>query len=99
MDPANPPVPTPWNFPFHVLPSGIQTSKLMCESAVGAATAATRQNAGTARGAAVPRGAGGVNVPAAASDVAETIEMSGIRRSVNAAHGELAAGAGRVHAI
>jgi hypothetical protein len=40
-----------------------------------------------------------VNVPAAASDVAETIEMSGIRRSINAAQGELAAGAGRVHAI
>src|SRR5687767_1222765 len=45
MVPAQPPLPTPANFPFH-LSSGIQTSKTICDSGVGAMTPATRQKDG-----------------------------------------------------
>jgi hypothetical protein len=45
MVPAQPPLPTPANFPFQ-LPSGSQTSKTICDSAVGAMTPATRQKGG-----------------------------------------------------
>src|SRR5687767_12544561 len=45
MVPAQPPLPTPANFPFP-LPSGSQTSKTICDSAVGAMTPATRQKGG-----------------------------------------------------
>src|ERR1700677_3137083 len=45
MAPTHPPLPTPWNFPFH--PSdGSQTSILMSESLLGRKVAATRQKAG-----------------------------------------------------
>ena len=45
MIPAQPPLPTPANFPFQ-LPSGSQTSKTICDSGVGAMTPATRQKGG-----------------------------------------------------
>src|ERR1017187_10295996 len=45
MDPAKPPLPTPWNLPFQ-LAAGIQTSKLISESDDGLMTPATRQKAG-----------------------------------------------------
>src|SRR5688572_14238820 len=45
MVPAQPPLPTPANFPFH-LSSGSQTSKRICDSGVGAMTPATRQKGG-----------------------------------------------------
>ena len=45
MIPAQPPLPTPANFPFQ-LPSGSQTSKTICDSVVGAMTPATRQKGG-----------------------------------------------------
>src|SRR4029077_16258646 len=44
--PADPPDPSPWNFPFQLPSDGIQTSKLICDWLVGVATATTRQNAG-----------------------------------------------------
>src|SRR5580704_16727685 len=45
MAPTQPPLPTPWNLPFH--PSdGSQTSILMSESLLGRKVAATRQKAG-----------------------------------------------------
>jgi hypothetical protein len=53
-------LPTASNFPFHVAPVGSQTSKLMCESLVGAENATTRQNAtDTWRSLAGPAGPGG----------------------------------------
>src|SRR5262245_50982200 len=69
MNPANPPLPTPWNLPFQ-LASGIHTSILMSESRDGLNVAATRQKAGNCLKAAVactpPRpGAGAENTPAA----------------------------------
>ena len=45
MIPAQPPLPTPENFPFH-LSSGSQTSKTICDSGVGAITPVTRQKGG-----------------------------------------------------
>ena len=46
MVPAQPPLPTPANLPFH-LSSGSQTSKRIRDSDVGAMTPATRQNGGS----------------------------------------------------
>src|SRR5262245_31581013 len=68
--PAHPPLPTPWNFPFHP-DVGSQTSILMSESLEGFNVAATRQNDGRARnawiasgaGAVAPGGVGGTNAP------------------------------------
>ena len=45
MVPAQPPLPTAWNLPFHAA-AGSQTSILMSESEEGVSVAATRQNAG-----------------------------------------------------
>src|SRR6185436_2858847 len=45
MRPAQPPLSTPANLPFHVS-MGSQTSNAMCESAVGRSSPTTRQNAG-----------------------------------------------------
>src|SRR5437764_533242 len=45
MVPANPPLPTPRNRPFHAF-NGIHTSILISESLVGVSVAATRQNGG-----------------------------------------------------
>src|SRR5262249_28932071 len=45
MVPAQPPLPTAWNLPFHAT-AGSQTSILMSESGEGVSLAATRQNAG-----------------------------------------------------
>src|SRR4051812_18791808 len=84
MAPAKPPVPTPWNLPFHDAPSGIHTSKLMWESGVGVATAATRQKAGTASGLAFG-GAGGVNAPAGTL-AAEAMVRSRRRSAPSAEH-------------
>src|SRR6476619_3657528 len=42
---AQPPLPTPANFPFQ-LSNGSQTSKTICDSGVGAMTPATRQKGG-----------------------------------------------------
>src|SRR5579872_825914 len=46
MTPAKPPLPSPWNLPFHP-ESGIQTSILISESGVGFTVAVTRQKAGS----------------------------------------------------
>src|SRR4051812_22644899 len=62
IDPWYPPLPTPWNFPFHASDGGIQTSNLMSESLVGRAVTSTRQKAGSVIGFAAP---GTVNGPAA----------------------------------
>ena len=45
IDPAKPPLPTPWSFRFQPA-AGIHTSISICESLVGRMTPATRQNAG-----------------------------------------------------
>jgi hypothetical protein len=44
--PAQPPLPTAWNVPFHP-DIGIHTSTLMSESVLGASVAVTRQNSGS----------------------------------------------------
>ena len=63
--PAQPPLPTAWNFPFHP-EAGSQTSNLMSESDDGVSVAATRQNPGSFLNACPPPpAAGGVNPPAA----------------------------------
>src|SRR5262245_6203549 len=66
IDPASPPLPADWKFPFHP-EVGIHTSILISESLVGFNVAATRQNSGTSLKAAAPRAPapGGVNWPAA----------------------------------
>src|SRR6266576_6339272 len=46
MVPAQPPLPTAWNFPFQST-AGIQTSILMSESDEGVSVAATRQKVGS----------------------------------------------------
>src|SRR5882672_4065915 len=60
MVPAHPPLPTPANLPFH-FSSGSQTSKRMCDSAVGSMVPVTRQNGGRLVVALVEPG--GVNDP------------------------------------
>src|SRR5687767_15551143 len=45
MVPAQPPLPTAWNLPFHAT-TGSQTSILISESGEGVSLAATRQKAG-----------------------------------------------------
>src|SRR5438094_1685024 len=64
MVPAQPPLPTAWNFPFQAT-AGSQTSILMSESDEGVSVAATRQKAGSwlSCGTAGPV-AGRVNPPA-----------------------------------
>src|SRR5688572_24136236 len=57
MVPAQPPLPTAWNLPFHFADSGIHTSMSITESADGLSVAATLQCAGKAyslAGAAAP---------------------------------------------
>src|SRR5579872_6630355 len=60
MDPAKPPLPTPWNFPFQPV-AGIQTSASMLESLEGLMVRATRQKPGTLTG----PPSGGLKEPAA----------------------------------
>src|SRR6185436_593267 len=101
MTPAQPPPPTNSNLPFQF--SGIQTSMSIWESEVGFNVAATRQNAGTVRGAAcgpppppprwpLPPAPGGVNVPAG-TDSADVIVVLGSEMDFRFAHGVGAASA------
>src|SRR5260221_10360110 len=61
MLPQKPPQPSCSYLPFQPAPVGIHTSKLMCESLVGAETPATRQNCGRPVKAVVEPG--GVKLP------------------------------------
>src|SRR5260221_10957182 len=61
MLPKKPPQPSCSYLPFQPAPVGIHTSKLMCESLVGAETPATRQNCGRPVNAVVEPG--GVKLP------------------------------------
>src|ERR1035438_3810456 len=72
MEPAKPPLPTPWNLPFQ-LEAGIQTSNWISESDDGLMTPATRQKAGRLDRA-LP--AGGVKLPAG-TDCARGMEVAG----------------------
>src|SRR5688572_1553477 len=90
MVPAQPPLPTAWNFPFH--PSiGSQTSISMFESEEGLRTAATRQNDGRLVNvwpAPGPPGApvvGGANPPAA-TVCANVIVVPGSANELNCSH-------------
>src|SRR5215813_126852 len=80
MFPAQPPLPTAWNFPFHS-EAGSQTSTLMSESDEGVSVAATRQKAGSrlnccAAGGAIP----GSVKPPAGTIWAKVIEVFGSAR-------------------
>src|SRR6476661_890262 len=86
MAPSKAPLPTPWNLPFQVSLVGIHTSKLIDESGVGVATAATRQNAGSASGAAVAGAPGTAKGPAGV-DVAATILTFGSVSAASCPHG------------
>src|SRR5215469_13702353 len=89
MLPAQPPLPTAWNLPFHAS-AGSQTSILMSESDEGVSVAATRQkigswlNCGTAGP--VP---GRVNAPAG-TVCAKVIEVLGITRDDKFSHDDAA---------
>src|SRR4249919_2135742 len=94
MTPAQPPLPTAWNLPFHPL-AGSQTSVLMSESLVGVSVAATRQNGPSATYGFRPRGgpSGGWNVPGATTSalvMAVPLRASVARFSQEAANALLA---------
>src|SRR5262245_16758274 len=77
MTPAQPPLPTAWNFPFQLL-VGSHTSILMSESLVGLIVAATRQNSVSSLYGFAPRpppcrSPGGVKCPAGTSCAAVTV--------------------------
>src|SRR5258706_3758530 len=82
IDPANAPLPTCWDLPFHPA-TGIQTSVLMSESDEGVSVSCRRQNAGRpliGRGACAPSGvAGGVNCPAGTTVAAVTLALVNFR--------------------
>ena len=67
IEPAHPPFPTAWYFPFHP-DAGSHTSTLISESGVGLIVAATRQKAGSVAYACPPSPevgeVGGENAPA-----------------------------------
>jgi hypothetical protein len=86
MEPAKPPLPTPWNLPVHP-EAGIQTSNWMFESSDGLITPATRQNAGTSPAAGL---SGGVYGPAGTATAA-VIVVAGSESFDNSAHGVPAA--------
>jgi hypothetical protein len=86
MVPAQPPLPTARNFPFQ-FSAGSQISISMCESGVGARTAAMRQWAGRATGC-CPRPA--VDGPAATSSAAVMV-ISGPASDLRLSHGVAAA--------
>ena len=65
MEPAQPPFPTAWNFPFHLSAGGSQSSMLIRESDEGFRTATTLQCAGAIIGAAVLRASRLTSVPRA----------------------------------
>src|SRR5947209_8081659 len=92
MVPAKPPLPTPWNFPFHP-EAGIQTSNWISESAVGLILPATRQKAGRFRIGFPP---GGVNSPAGRGS-AIVIDVFGSASEARFSH--VAASAGRAAPI
>src|SRR6266446_3143251 len=89
MLPAQPPLPTAWNFPFQSA-AGIQTSILMSESDEGVSVAATRQKVGCWLncGAAGPV-PGRVNVPAG-TIWARVIEVFGSAKDDNLSHDDAA---------
>src|SRR5437867_8173553 len=88
MEPANPPLPTPWNLPFQP-EAGSQTSSLISESLDGFSTSETRQNAAVTS---IGRLSGGVNEPAA-TDCA--LEMAALGNATLARSSHVAAKAGK----
>src|SRR5688572_783265 len=84
MNPAKPPLPTPWNLPFQPA-NGNHTSILMSESLDGLNVAATRQNAGsclkTSAGGRTPRPADGDENDPAATDCVSVIVVFGDERA------------------
>src|SRR5580704_8054638 len=98
MRPAQPPLPTAWNLPFHP-DAGSHTSILMSESFDGVRVAATRQNAGKrekrapagAPAASIPPAPGGVKAPGATL-CANVIFAFGSEREAKLSHEAAIAG-------
>src|SRR5437762_11873303 len=90
MFPAQPPLPTAWNFPFHPR-AGSQTSILMSESDDGVSVASTRQKAGRRLNCCVAAGLiPGRVKPPAGTIWAKVIEVSGSARDDKLSHGAAA---------
>src|SRR5262245_31609216 len=86
MLPAQPPLPTAWNFPFHPV-AGSQTSILMSESDDGVSVAATRQKAGRRLNCCTAAGAiPGRVKPPAGTIWARVIAVSGSARDDKLSH-------------
>src|SRR5215510_2577448 len=86
MVPAQPPLPTAWNLPFHDW-AGSQTSILISESGEGVSVAATRQNAGNWLNCCTVAGpAPGRLNPPAGTIWAKVIEVFGSARDDNLSH-------------
>src|SRR5262245_47102082 len=86
MFPAQPPLPTAWNFPFHPR-AGSQTSTLMSESDDGLSVAATRQKAGRPLNCCTAVGPiPGRAKPPAGTTCANVIEVSGSARDDKLSH-------------
>src|SRR6266850_2315479 len=91
MTPAQPPLPTAWNFPFQAA-AGSHTSIRMSESDDGLSVAATRQKAGSWRNWGTGAVPGRVNPPAG-TIWANVIDVFGSARDDRVSHGAAAASA------
>jgi hypothetical protein len=89
MVPAQPPLPTAWNLPFHA-GAGSQTSILMSESAEGVSVAATRQKAGNWLNCGTAGPVPGRVNPPAGTIWAKVIEVFGSARDDRLSHDALA---------
>src|SRR5215469_6021443 len=101
MTPAQPPLPTAWNLPFHPL-AGSHTSTLMSESLLGVSVIATRQNAGRSVNEAprvpwAPSATGSENAPAATRCAVVTVASFNVSRA-RLSHGAANAASGARHA-
>src|SRR5207237_5671767 len=83
MFPSHPPLPTPWNLPFHP-DAGIHTSIRIRESSVGLSVAATRHKPGNISRS-CDRAPGGVYGPAG-TNTAVVITVSGKLNARNVSH-------------
>ncbi len=93
MPPPRAPFPTPLNLPFQLSFIGIQSSKLITESGVGLAVAATRQN-GIEMTAEPNEEVGEVKSGGGVIDSAVVISVSGKERFLRLSHDPAAAGVG-----
>src|SRR5919198_5184914 len=92
MVPAQPPLPTAWNLPFHAW-AGSQTSILMSESEEGVSVAATRQKAGNLLNCGTAGPVSGRLNPPAGTIWAKVIEVFGSAKDDKLSHDAAASSA------